>query len=132
MSFLRYIQGIKPKAYAENKLSNYDAQIRKKESRLKVGAVQPAVNVATPKSFADVEQLIKNLRVSQGVIVDLRDAPQGEGQRYLDYLSGATFALAGSVERIQNKMFLLTPKGVKILTEQREINECKRKWTKKS
>lgn len=133
MSFIRYLQGTKPKQNANEKLTNYDRYLKKKDSKLRLCDLDPAVNVTSPKSFSDVETLIRNLRKHEGIVVDLRDAPAGEGQRYLDFLSGATFALEGSVERLEKRMFLMTPKGVKIVANHKETKECKRKkLTRKS
>ncbi len=70
--------------------------------------------VSYPKSFDDIQILISNLREGQSVIFNLEGVSKESAQRMLDFMSGAAFALGGSMQRIQNAMFLVTHKGVGI------------------
>ena len=70
--------------------------------------------VSYPKSFDDIQILISNLRDGQSVIFNLDGVDSVSAQRMLDFMSGAAFALGGSMQRIQNAMFLVTHKGVGI------------------
>lgn len=70
--------------------------------------------VSYPKSFDDIQILISNLRDGQSVIFNLEGVDGVSAQRMLDFMSGAAFALGGSMQRIQNAMFLVTHKGVGI------------------
>lgn len=70
----------------------------------------------SPKTFADVEELVDRIKSREGVIVDFADTPTGLAQRMLDFLSGAIFALGGRVDRIKKKTYILVPRGVTIRT----------------
>ena len=70
--------------------------------------------VMHPKSFDDIQALIANLREGQSVIFNLDEVNKESAQRMLDFMSGAAFALGGSMQRIENTMFLVTAKGVGI------------------
>ncbi len=72
------------------------------------------VTVVSPQTFADIEALILELKNCHGLLVDFKKADITEQQRMLDFLSGAIFALDGKIERIKDKIFLMTPSGVKI------------------
>ena len=72
------------------------------------------VEVISPDRFSDVENLIKRLRNREGVIVDFNDVPPHIAQRMLDFLSGATFALNGTINKLKYKTYLLIPRGVTI------------------
>ena len=74
------------------------------------------VAVISPERFSDVENLIRKLKNREGVIVDFEDVPPHVAQRMLDFLSGATFALDGTVNKLKYKMYILIPQGVKINT----------------
>lgn len=68
----------------------------------------------SPLKFEDVEDIVRRLRKKEGVIVDLEDVPSSVAQRMLDFLSGAVFAIKGSIKKIKYKMYILIPDGVKI------------------
>lgn len=74
------------------------------------------VSLFTPKNFADVQVLIDHLRNHEPEIVELKGIDGETGQRMLDFLSGAIYALGGSMQQIsdQETIFLLTPTGVSI------------------
>jgi cell division inhibitor SepF len=70
--------------------------------------------VMKPKSFDDIQTLITNLAGGQSVIFNLEEVSKESAQRMLDFMAGAAFALGGSMQRIENTMFLVTAKGVGI------------------
>lgn len=67
-----------------------------------------------PLKFEDVEDAVRRLKRKEGVIVDLEDIPPNVAQRMLDFLSGAVFALKGSIKKVKYKMYILIPDGIKI------------------
>lgn len=68
----------------------------------------------SPKSYSDVQTLIDHLRKREPAIVDFAGVGDDSGQRILDFLSGAIYALGGSMQRISEAIFLLTPSGITI------------------
>lgn len=76
-----------------------------------------------PKNFTDVQCAIKNLRENQIVIMNFAKVKNDIIQRILDYLSGSVYALNGSMQRISEALFLLTPKDSKIQIPAEKIKE---------
>ena len=74
--------------------------------------------VSTPKSFDDIQTLIRSLRDGQNVIFKLDNVDKDVAQRMLDFMSGATFALGGALKRIEKSMFLATHSGVGVLFQE--------------
>lgn len=72
-----------------------------------------------PLTFEDVEDAVRRIKRKEGVIVDLEDVPPSVAQRMLDFLSGAVFALKGSIKKVKYKMYILIPDGVKISSVER-------------
>ena len=68
----------------------------------------------SPKNYGDVQSLIDHLRMHEPAIVEFAGIGDDDGQRILDFLSGAIYALGGSMQRINGTIFLLTPYGVSI------------------
>ncbi len=68
----------------------------------------------SPQSYEDIQKLIDSLKKKQSLIVDVSDLDAKNTQRYLDFLSGAIYALNGSYQKIDNKKFYFAPQGVSI------------------
>jgi cell division inhibitor SepF len=73
-----------------------------------------SVIVYQPMTTEDVQTLIDYLKRREPAIVNLDGATEAFAQRILDFISGAVYALSGSVHRISGNIFLLTPEGVEI------------------
>lgn len=73
------------------------------------------VVVYEPRTPEDVQILIDYLKRREPAIINLNDIDDTTiAQRILDFLSGAEYALGGSVHLIADNIFLLTPEGVEI------------------
>ena len=68
----------------------------------------------SPQSYEDIQKLIDSMKKKQSLIVDVSDLDAKNTQRYLDFLSGAIYALNGSYQKIDNKKFYFAPQGVSI------------------
>lgn len=74
----------------------------------------PNVVVYKPRTPEDVQLLIDYLKQREPAVVNLDGADPLAAQRILDFVSGAIYALSGSVHRIEGNIFLLSPEGVGI------------------
>ena len=72
------------------------------------------VVVYEPKNPDDVQHLIDYLKRREPAIVNLDNVDMDRAQRILDFISGAAYALSGSVHRIASNIFLISPEGVEI------------------
>ena len=70
--------------------------------------------VYEPKTADDVQTLIDFLKKRESAIINLDNVEEEVSQRVLDFVSGAIYALNGSVHRISGNIFLLSPEGVGI------------------
>ena len=64
-----------------------------------------------PRSFDDVASVIDLLLTKKPAIVYLTEVRDNTSQRVLDILSGAIYALNGSVGEIGDEGYLFTPDG---------------------
>lgn len=71
-----------------------------------------------PKSYGEVKQLIDYLKQGESVMLNLDGVPDNEAQRMLDFSSGAVYAVNGSIKRVAGNIFLLTPEGLGIISNQ--------------
>lgn len=73
------------------------------------------VVVYSPTTPEDVQTLIDYLKRREPAVVNLDGVGDPTiAQRILDFISGAIYALNGSVHRISSNIFLLSPEGVEI------------------
>ena len=68
-----------------------------------------------PKNHRDVQLIIDYLRQNQSAYINLANLNSQDAGRILDFLSGAIYGLGGSIYRIRDDQFVLTPAGSKIL-----------------
>ena len=73
-----------------------------------------SVIIYQPRSAEDVQVLMNYLKRKEPAIINLDGTDEDVAQRILDFISGAIYALCGSVHRISSNIFLLTPEGVDI------------------
>ena len=76
--------------------------------------VSQATVIFNPKSYEDVGKLIDHLKRGEQVIVDFSTTNQGVVARMLDFMSGAIYALGGSIRKITPDIFLFAPNCVAI------------------
>lgn len=80
---------------------------------------QVRVVVLEPKSFDEVQEITDNLKNRCPVIVNLEQADSDLAKRVVDFVSGATYALNGSLQKVGNGIFLFVPNNVDISSELR-------------
>ena len=77
------------------------------------------VHLIAPRSFNDAQQIADRFKNSIPVIINLQTAEPELSKRLIDFGSGLTYALDGGMQRIAEKVFLLTPKNVEVSAEDR-------------
>jgi cell division inhibitor SepF len=82
------------------------------------GAVR--VHVIAPRSYNDAQQIADRFKNGVPVIVNLQTAEPDLAKRMIDFGSGMTYALDGAIQRIAEKVFLLTPANVEVSAEDRQ------------
>jgi cell division inhibitor SepF len=77
------------------------------------------VHLVIPKSFNDAQQVADQFKDSIPVILNLQQTDTDLSKRLIDFASGLTYALEGGMQRIADKVFLLTPRNVEVSAEER-------------
>ena len=77
------------------------------------------VHLVVPKSFNDAQQIADQFKDSIPVILNLQGTETDLSKRLIDFSSGLTYALDGGMQRIADKVFLLTPRNVEVSAEER-------------
>ena len=77
------------------------------------------VHLVVPKSFNDAQQIADQFKEAIPVILNLQGVETDLSKRLIDFSSGLTYALDGGMQRIADKVFLLTPRNVDVSAEER-------------
>ena len=77
------------------------------------------VHLVIPKSFNDAQDVADKFKDSIPVIINLQGSETDLSKRLIDFASGLTYALDGGMQRIADKVFMLTPRNVEISAEER-------------
>jgi cell division inhibitor SepF len=77
------------------------------------------VHLVIPKSFNDAQQVADKFKDSIPVVLNLQGVDTDLSKRLIDFASGLTYALDGGMQRIADKVFMLTPRNVEISAEER-------------
>jgi cell division inhibitor SepF len=77
------------------------------------------VHVVDPQSFAEAQEIGDRLRANQPVIISLQDTSAELSRRLIDFCSGATYVIGGTMERVAKNVFLLAPSNVEVSAEER-------------
>lgn len=70
--------------------------------------------VIEPASFEESPKLVDSLKSRKPVILNLENLDSETARKIFDFISGATYALNGSVQKVANNIFVFAPENVDI------------------
>jgi len=104
-----------PRAVAPPRLRSVDAP----PEPARLGGASVRVHLVVPRSFNDAQQVADKFKDGIPVILNLQASDAELAKRLIDFTSGLTYALNGGMQRVADKVFLLTPKNVEVSAEER-------------
>ena len=82
--------------------------------------------VIEPTGFEECPKLVDNLKARKPVIINLENLETDVARKIFDFLSGATYALNGNVQKVANNIFIFAPDNVEVaynMTQKAAANE---------
>ncbi|MGN0658346.1 MAG: cell division protein SepF [Emergencia sp.] len=73
-----------------------------------------------PKAFEECPKLVDSLKGRRPVIINLEKLETEVARKIFDFMSGATYALGGNVQKVANNIFIFAPENVDIASSQEE------------
>jgi len=70
-----------------------------------------------PRTYNEARTIGEHFREGTPVIMNLTEMDDGDAKRLVDFAAGLIFGLRGSIERVTNKVFLLSPANVDVTAE---------------
>lgn len=109
--------------YEEAEVPEAPPSRRAQRETARVSSLQPVstgqvrVHMVEPKSFNDAEQIGQKFKADIPVIINLQQADPELAKRLIDFASGLTYGLDGGIQRVADRVFLLTPHNVEVSAE---------------
>lgn len=75
-----------------------------------------------PRQYRDAQAIAESFRDGIPVIINLSQMSEPEARRLVDFASGLSQGLYGKIERVTNKVFLLSPAHVAVTGDQAEAS----------
>jgi cell division inhibitor SepF len=82
-------------------------------------SVSQRVHLVQPTAFNDAQEIGDKFRDGFSVLMNLQSVNPELGRRLVDFASGLAYGLAGSMQPVADKVFLITPEGVQVSAEER-------------
>lgn len=76
--------------------------------------------IVAPRSFNDAQEVADRFRGGSAVLLNLRECDGDLGRRLIDFCSGLCYGLRGQMERVGDRVFLVSPADVKLTAEDRQ------------
>jgi cell division inhibitor SepF len=73
-----------------------------------------------PTTYNEARVIGENFRDGIPVIMNLSEMSDSDAKRLVDFAAGLVFAVHGTIERITNKVFLLSPPNVAVAAEDKQ------------
>ena len=96
----------------EHRLTSIDGARDAKSSRL---------SIEEPHEFEEVQLIGDDLKAGISVIINLQNTNPDLAKRIVDFCSGLTYALEGSIQKVADRVFLLTAKNTIVTSNEKEM-----------
>jgi cell division inhibitor SepF len=73
-----------------------------------------------PRTYNEARTIGENFREGVPVIMNLSEMDDSDAKRLVDFAAGLVFAVRGTIERVTNKVFLLSPPNVTVAAEDKQ------------
>ena len=73
-----------------------------------------------PRTYNEARTIGEHFREGIPVIMNLSEMDDSDAKRLVDFAAGLVFAVRGTIERVTNKVFLLSPPNVSVAAEDKQ------------
>ncbi|WP_300010734.1 cell division protein SepF [Pseudonocardia sp.] len=84
------------------------------EQRDRGASALSRITTLQPRSYKEARSIGEHYRDGQPVIMNLTELDAADAKRLVDFAAGLAFALRGSIDKVTNRVFLLTPADVEV------------------
>jgi len=77
-------------------------------------APQVKIHTIEPRSYAEAQSIADKFKAGQPVIVNLLGTDAELCKKLLDFAAGLTYGLDGSIQKVSDKVYMLSPRNVDV------------------
>jgi cell division inhibitor SepF len=81
-------------------------------SEMPASAPQVKIHTVEPRAFSEAQSIADKFKAGQPVIMNLTGTEPELSKRLLDFASGLTYAMDGGLQKVSDRVFMLTPRNV--------------------
>ena len=74
--------------------------------------------IMQPVSFEEARDIANHLKERKPIVINLENVDNPTSRRIVDFLSGAVYALDGSIKKVSNGIFLIAPYNVGVMDDE--------------
>jgi len=82
-----------------------------------------SVHIFRPVSPEPAKEMADLLKGGNAVIVDFRMLPDSKAKEVLDFISGVTYGLGGSITKIDRRVYMFSPRGILVRDVRRDAEK---------
>ncbi|MCQ9164257.1 MULTISPECIES: cell division protein SepF [unclassified Arthrobacter] len=97
--------------------------IKRAASNREEAASLRQITTVHPRSYNDAKIIGESFRDGIPVIMNVTDMGEADAKRLVDFSAGLVFGLRGSIERVTNKVFLLSPSYIEVLGDDKKVSD---------
>jgi len=101
-------------------VSNISERRRTGSGPASVVAELSRITTLHPRTYNEARTIGENFREGVPVIMNLSEMDDADAKRLVDFAAGLVFAVRGTIERVTNKVFLLSPPNVSVAAEDKQ------------
>ena len=83
-------------------------------------AAMSRITTLHPRTYNEARVIGENFRDGVPVIMNLSEMDDTDAKRLVDFAAGLVFSVRGTIERVTNKVFLLSPPNVSVTAEDKQ------------
>ena len=125
LTYLGLIDSEEETTHEDNMLYLTPARKMSQRYQQDSNAVQQNIVTVHPTKYSDARQVAENYREGSTVIMDVTNMPQSEARRIIDFCSGLTIGLHGTIQRITATVFLLAPANTNVIEDSENQDAAK-------
>lgn len=91
--------------------------LRDRPSPVAQAASEYRITTLHPRTYNEARTIGEHFRDGVPVIMNLSEMDDSDAKRLVDFAAGLSFGLRGSIERVTNKVFLISPQNVSVTAE---------------
>jgi len=105
-----------PEADYSRDWSREPQRLRAVPSASEVSSISPQLkmHIVEPKGFNEAQSIADKFKQGTPVIINMTSTSPELAKRFIDFASGLTYGLDGGLQRVSDKVFMLTPTNVDV------------------